>query len=541
MECLPNVTGGSGFRRDPGGRSRLAGVQPGMGAGIEGDGDGAGLVSLPGPLDVVAVGFFTGGLGVDQAARNVVTALRRAGLEVAAVEPVILTDRRAVTFATQPPRRAAVSIICANPPELPVLARAPLVPASDRRIGLWFWELDEIPETWVRSAEAFDEVWVTSRLALEALSLRTSVPVRLVPLPIGLPGPHCRDPAPIPKSGVRLVVDDPTEARKRAERAAVDVAARYRPEVAGLKLVEALNEVAARPRRRTRPRISVVLPVSQPWPSARDAFDGIRSQVERVGGELVVVDGHGDGLAEEQAGGVVLLREPGADVFQLRNLGVDVADGSIVAITEGHCVPDEHWVEGMLTTHSSQSSADGVVGAVRNGTSSTLADRANFLATFAPFTHPLTTLPPNRVPPVASLSFRRETLAAPRRPGDLELVLLPGLSVSGRLDPGDGVVVEHHQSHGGLARTVAVHYHNGRAIGGHARGTLSRAGLQARLHWCIRFPRTIVTETRAALVERGVEPRALELVVVSGLGAAHAIGHLIGWCFGPGSSAQRLH
>ena len=269
---------------------------------------------------------------------------------------------------------------------------------------------------------------------------------------------------------LRRIVDHPTEARERAARAAVDVAARHDPKVAGLKLVEALNEVAARPRRRTRPRISVVLPVTQPWPAARNAFDGIRSQVERVGGELVVVDGRGDGLADEQAGGVVLLREPGADAFQLRNLGIDVADGSIVAITEGHCVPDEHWVERMLSTHWTQPRADGVVGAVRNGTSSTLADRANFLATFALFMPPLTTLPPNRVPPVASLSFRRETVAASRRSGDLELALLPKLSGTGRLAPGDGIVVEHHQSHGGLARTVAIHYHNGRAIGGHARG-----------------------------------------------------------------------
>jgi len=62
-------------------------------------------------LDVVVVGFFTGSLGVGQAARNVVTALRSAGLEVAAFEPVVLTDRRTAAFVTQPPRRAAVTII----------------------------------------------------------------------------------------------------------------------------------------------------------------------------------------------------------------------------------------------------------------------------------------------------------------------------------------------------------------------------------------------------------------------------------------------
>ena len=51
-------------------------------------------------------------------------------------------------------------------------------------IGYWFWELPEIPDDWQASFSLVDEVWAGSRFIQDAISLRSSVPVFRVPVPV---------------------------------------------------------------------------------------------------------------------------------------------------------------------------------------------------------------------------------------------------------------------------------------------------------------------------------------------------------------------
>lgn len=48
-------------------------------------------------------------------------------------------------------------------------------------IGYWFWELQQIPDSWVRAFSLVDEVWAASRFIEEALKARSPVPVIRIP------------------------------------------------------------------------------------------------------------------------------------------------------------------------------------------------------------------------------------------------------------------------------------------------------------------------------------------------------------------------
>lgn len=68
-----------------------------------------------------------------------------------------------------------------------------VVDSSRRRIGYWFWELEE-PSDLAREALAFvDEIWVGSMFNQRAFQSITELPVRLIPVPLQTPKPSGRD------------------------------------------------------------------------------------------------------------------------------------------------------------------------------------------------------------------------------------------------------------------------------------------------------------------------------------------------------------
>jgi len=48
-------------------------------------------------------------------------------------------------------------------------------------IGYWHWELPEIPDDWISSFGPLDEVWVPSSFVLDAVSMKTNLPVIRIP------------------------------------------------------------------------------------------------------------------------------------------------------------------------------------------------------------------------------------------------------------------------------------------------------------------------------------------------------------------------
>lgn len=340
---------------------------------------------------------------------------------------------------------------------------------------------------------------------------------------------------------LRRVVADPVEASARGRRGGADIRRRFAPAAVGAHL-RALVEEHRAPPTPQRPPLSVVVATTFAWPAVRDTLAVLRPQVHRTRAELIVVDGHGQGVPSADSSDAQVVRAPGEDVFTLRMIGRQHAQGELVAYIEDHCLPTPDWCEKIVAAHAAHRHAAGVVGGVQNGATATLADRANFLATFAMFHPPLDVLPTDRVPPFASVSFRRDALAGlPSEAGALEVGLFPRLHAEGRLVPGAGVAVEHRQTHGGLMRTLMAHFHNGRAIGGYFRGHLSRHDLYARLKWCALLPAHMMLQTRDAVrANPGQHASVLDLLMVAVLGACHGLGHALGLALGPGRSAHKL-
>ncbi|MEA2381303.1 MAG: hypothetical protein QOH72_1274 [Solirubrobacteraceae bacterium] len=159
-------------------------------------------------LGVNVAGFLRGGLGLGQAARLYVAALKEAGVPVRTmtVDPKMpdvpgavakSTDFTDLTTDDDPP----FNLVCVNAPELPAFyAEAGREFFEDRyTIGVWAWETDVVPPSWDRAFALVDEIWVYSSYIVELLSHAAPVPVVRMPLPIVPPDPH----------GAELTIDVP--------------------------------------------------------------------------------------------------------------------------------------------------------------------------------------------------------------------------------------------------------------------------------------------------------------------------------------------
>ncbi len=169
------------------------------GAPPRADGEG-GPDGRPAPRDgrpvhppVRVTGYLNDGLGLGEAARCYVGALTAAGVEVDAVSvPVPLYGRPGET-----PRRQAVEwqatgasgagtadveLVCMNPPELARLMPAERTPGA-RRVGVWAWELELLPDGWADRYGWVDELWVYSEFVAGAFR-DAPLPVHVVPLAV---------------------------------------------------------------------------------------------------------------------------------------------------------------------------------------------------------------------------------------------------------------------------------------------------------------------------------------------------------------------
>src|SRR5687768_2218889 len=91
--------------------------------------------------------------------------------------------------------------------------------------------------------------------------------------------------------------------------------------------------------------LSIVVGTIQGWPEVEANVRSFEAAAERVGGEVIVVDGSDrrppapDVLGQRTR----WVSDPGASVFQGRLRGYQLARGDVVAITEDHCVAPADW------------------------------------------------------------------------------------------------------------------------------------------------------------------------------------------------------
>lgn len=159
-------------------------------------------------IGVDVAGFLRGGLGLGEAARRYVTALRAAGVPVRTTTvdvPVPKAQRKRVKRAEFDDLtldgEVAFNLVCVNAPELPRFYEDVGAEffAGKRTIGVWAWEVDEVPPSWEWSFSAVDEIWTYSDYVVGVLSAASGdVPVVKIPLAVPEPEP----PGPPPDLGL---------------------------------------------------------------------------------------------------------------------------------------------------------------------------------------------------------------------------------------------------------------------------------------------------------------------------------------------------
>ncbi|HEX2132482.1 MAG TPA: glycosyltransferase [Actinophytocola sp.] len=148
---------------------------------------------------VNVAGYLTAELGLGEMGRIVHDVILDAGIPVASVvEEHSLACRSnlpAPDTAGRP--RFPVSLMTVNSDQTELLlASYPEVGHQRYRIGLWAWELDQLP-SWQRGGfDHVDEVWTISEFCREAFARHSPVPVKVVPVPVPDPGAPDRESRP---------------------------------------------------------------------------------------------------------------------------------------------------------------------------------------------------------------------------------------------------------------------------------------------------------------------------------------------------------
>ncbi len=164
-------------------------------------------------------------LGVAEIARQVEAGLRAAGIPVASVA----VDRRGRLDPADGdgPLPYDLTVACVNADLLPEVHRRlrHRLPADGRLVGLWWWELEQVPEAWAPALALVDEVWAGTRFVADAFRSAFDGPVRLVPLGLGTLAPAGALPAEVaddPRPYVLATFDYSSQIARKNPLAAIE-------------------------------------------------------------------------------------------------------------------------------------------------------------------------------------------------------------------------------------------------------------------------------------------------------------------------------
>lgn len=143
----------------------------------------------PGGVDVF--GYLNAELGVGEAGRLVCKALTAAGVPISTIANKATVSRQKYDFPTDEIGQYKTLFVSVNADQLPgACAYLGQEFRTDRYvIGQWFWELEELPDSFQRSFELVDEIWAPTLFIKEALEKKapSSVKVTHMPLPLVTP------------------------------------------------------------------------------------------------------------------------------------------------------------------------------------------------------------------------------------------------------------------------------------------------------------------------------------------------------------------
>jgi len=143
------------------------------------------------PQGVNVVGYHAAAKGIGEAARRTLVAAVAAAIHTSVVDYEVdipaSIRRESLSISPQTGFAFNTNLLHINPPQLPYLwahySGAELaIPYS---VGIWYWELSRIPESWRSAFGLVDEIWAGSRFVQDGMSAVSSVPVVLIPPCVG--------------------------------------------------------------------------------------------------------------------------------------------------------------------------------------------------------------------------------------------------------------------------------------------------------------------------------------------------------------------
>jgi exopolysaccharide biosynthesis WecB/TagA/CpsF family protein len=146
----------------------------------------------PAAKHIKIVGLLSSSSGLGESARLCARALAQSGYQISGgnVAGLYASDDGIAFPGTSDDAPADVVIYHLNPPMLlPSILRTGLRRhAGTYKIGYWAWELETLPDEWVRALRFVDAVMVPSRFCQEAVRRHTDKPVLVVPHPVDAAG-----------------------------------------------------------------------------------------------------------------------------------------------------------------------------------------------------------------------------------------------------------------------------------------------------------------------------------------------------------------
>lgn len=201
------------------------------------------------PAAVELHGYLNSAVGVGEAARRYLAALRAAQVQVLERD-VPLPGRDVVARESEPAPDSSTAlvawtILCMNPEQmLPYLDGLDVsVQPGRSTIGIWSWEVDVLPQGWREASRRVDEIWTYSEFAARLIGAGVDVPVRSVPPPLSRPAANGERMYGLPEGFRFLVMFDylSTPERKNPAGAIEAFQRAFRPEDEAKLIVKSVN------------------------------------------------------------------------------------------------------------------------------------------------------------------------------------------------------------------------------------------------------------------------------------------------------------
>ncbi len=137
------------------------------------------------PMGINLIGYLQAELGVGEAARATSRAAKAANIPVALIDfRKGVASRMGENFATSDDAEPIhpVNILHVNAAQLPyIVADHHELMQNRYNIGVWNWELPELPDEWLESCRFLDEIWAPSAFCQQAFSAKSPIPVVHMP------------------------------------------------------------------------------------------------------------------------------------------------------------------------------------------------------------------------------------------------------------------------------------------------------------------------------------------------------------------------